>query len=167
MNNKNAWSNGPPKNVAWTTDVSGQTRKEATTQPAHNTTPARPQDIQVRGESYLDVAVDSTLLVLPMKMNHGLTSSALDVLFGVHRTSASRIFYATMDVLYVITQRSSDTYVVANSGLNNLLEPGDMAMVDKCFPHGKCDFESKDVTLVMPPFAKANQEFTKAEGKEA
>ncbi|KAH7941749.1 hypothetical protein HPB49_016930 [Dermacentor silvarum] len=48
MNNKNAWSNGPPKNVAWTTDVSGQTRKEATTQPAHNTTPARPQDIQVR-----------------------------------------------------------------------------------------------------------------------
>ncbi|KAH7965369.1 hypothetical protein HPB49_006577 [Dermacentor silvarum] len=48
MNNKNAWSNGPPKNVARTTDVSGQTRKEATTQPAHNTIPARPQDIQVR-----------------------------------------------------------------------------------------------------------------------
>ncbi|KAH7950238.1 hypothetical protein HPB49_021422 [Dermacentor silvarum] len=51
MNNKNAWSNGPPKNVAWTTDVSGQTRKEATSQLAHNTTPARPQDIQVQNQN--------------------------------------------------------------------------------------------------------------------
>ncbi|KAH7958585.1 hypothetical protein HPB49_003071 [Dermacentor silvarum] len=53
MNNKNAWSNGPPKNVASTTDVSGPTRKESTTQPAHNTMPARPQDIQVREQAEL------------------------------------------------------------------------------------------------------------------
>ncbi|XP_037523930.1 uncharacterized protein LOC119401307 [Rhipicephalus sanguineus] len=201
---------------------------------------------QVRGERYLDLAVGSKLLLCLMKMKHGLTFSALGVLFGIHRTSASRIFYAILDVLYVSTQgwikwfsrdvvqatmppsfrlnytncrvivdcsevriekpgkvadrvncwsnyksdftlkflvgitpsgyityisdvfggRSSDTYILANSGLINLLEPGDMVMADKGFPHVKCDLESKDVTLVMPPFAKANQQFTKAEMQE-
>ncbi|CAN7988290.1 unnamed protein product [Ixodes hexagonus] len=201
---------------------------------------------RARGERYLDLAMDSKLLLFLMKMKHGLTFSALGVLFGIHRTSASRIFYATLDVLYVSTQgwiqwfsrevvqasmpssfrlnypncrvivdcsevriekpgkvadrvncwsnyksdftlkflvgitpsgyitfisdvfggRSSDTYIIANSGLINLLEPGDMVMADKGFPHVKCDLESKDVTLVMPPFAKANQQFTEAEMKE-
>ncbi|KAL3198799.1 hypothetical protein MRX96_044269 [Rhipicephalus microplus] len=36
-NNKNAWSNGPPKSVGWSTDDPGQTSKGATTQPASNT----------------------------------------------------------------------------------------------------------------------------------
>ncbi|KAH6927623.1 hypothetical protein HPB50_006273 [Hyalomma asiaticum] len=201
---------------------------------------------QVRGERYLDLAAGSKLLLCLMKMKHGLTFSALGVLFGIHRTSASRIFYAILDVLYVSTQewikwfsrdvvqatmppsfrlnypncrvivdcsevriekpgkvadrvncwsnyksdftlkflvgitpsgyityisdvfggRSSDTYILANSGLINLLEPGDMVMADKGFPHVKCDLENKDVTLVMPPFAKANQQFTKAEMQE-
>ncbi|CAN7948994.1 unnamed protein product [Ixodes pacificus] len=62
--------------------------------------------------------------------------------------------------------RSSDTYIIANSGLINLLEPGDMVMADKGFPHVKCDLESKDVKLVMPPFAKDNQQFTEAETKK-
>lgn len=39
-------------------------------------------------------------------------------------------------------------------------------MADKGFLHVKCDLESKDVTLVIAPFAKANQQFTKAEMKE-
>lgn len=202
--------------------------------------------LQVRGERYLDLAVDSKLLLFLMKMKHGLTFSALGVLFSIHRSSASRIFYATLDVLYVSTRgwiqwfsrdvvqasmppsfrfnyptcrvivdcsevriekpgkvadrvncwsnyksdftlkflvgitpsgyitfisdvfggRSSDTYIIANSGLISLLETGDMVMADKGFPHIKCDLESKDVTLVMPPFAKANQQFTEAELKE-
>ncbi|CAN7981915.1 unnamed protein product [Ixodes pacificus] len=201
---------------------------------------------RVRGERYLDLAVDSKLLLFLMKMKHGLTFSALGVLFSIHRSIASRIFYATLDVLYVSTRgwircfsrdvvqasmpssfrlnyptcrvivdcsevriekpgkvadrvnrwsnyksdftlkflvgitpsgyitfisdvfggRSSDTYIIANSGLINLLEPGDMVMADKGFPHVKCDLESKDVTLVMPPVAKANQQFTEPEMKE-
>ncbi|XP_040065031.1 uncharacterized protein LOC120838940 [Ixodes scapularis] len=171
---------------------------------------------------------------------------ALGVLFGIHRTSASRIFYTILYVLYVSTQgwiqwfsrdvvhasmpastwskypncrvivdcsevriekpskvsdrvnrwsnyksdftlkflvgiapsgyitfisdvyggRASDTYIIANSRLVSLLEPGDMVMTDKGFPHVKCDLESKDVTLVMPLFARANEQFTEAEMKE-
>ncbi|KAL1478940.1 hypothetical protein MTO96_052250 [Rhipicephalus appendiculatus] len=201
---------------------------------------------QVRDERYLDLSVGSKLLLCLMKLKHGLTFSALGVLFGIHRTSASRIFYAILDVLHVSTEgwikwfsrevvqatmppsfrmnypncriivdcsevriekpgkvadrvncwsnyksdftlkflvgitpsgyityisdvfggRSSDTYILANSGLISLLEPGDMVMADKGFPHVKCDLQSKDVTLVMPPFAKANQQFTKAEMDE-
>ncbi|KAL3252195.1 hypothetical protein MRX96_054898 [Rhipicephalus microplus] len=36
-NNKNAWSNGPPTSVSWSTDDPGQTTKTETTQPASNT----------------------------------------------------------------------------------------------------------------------------------
>ncbi|KAL3217801.1 hypothetical protein MRX96_050927 [Rhipicephalus microplus] len=36
-NNKNAWSNGPPKSVGWSTDNPGQTSKAETTQLASNT----------------------------------------------------------------------------------------------------------------------------------
>uniref|UniRef100_A0A147BBC9 Putative is4eu-1 dr n=1 Tax=Ixodes ricinus TaxID=34613 RepID=A0A147BBC9_IXORI len=201
---------------------------------------------KVRGERYLDLGMESKLLLFLVKMKHGLTFSALGVLFGIHRTSASRIFYTILDVLYVSTQgwiqwfsrdvvhasmpasfqskypncrvivdcsevriekpskvsdrvhcwsnyksdftlkfligitpsgyitfisdvyggRASDTYIIANSRLVNLLEPGDMVMADKGFPHVKCDLESKDVTLVMPPFARANEQFTEAEMKE-
>ncbi|XP_040077607.1 uncharacterized protein LOC120849456 [Ixodes scapularis] len=200
---------------------------------------------KVRGERYLKLGMKSKLLLFLVKMKHGLTFSALGVLFGIHRTSASRIFYTILDVLYVSTQewtqwfsrdvhasmpasfqskypncrvivdcsevriekpskvtdrvncwsnyksdftlkylvgitssgyitflsdvygrRASDTYIIANSRLVNLLEPGDMVMADKGFPHVKGDLESKDVTLVMPPFAKANEQFTEAEMKE-
>ncbi|KAM7312276.1 uncharacterized protein ISCGN_009181, partial [Ixodes scapularis] len=201
---------------------------------------------KVRGERYLDLGMESKLLLFLVKMKHGLTFSALGVLFGIHRTSASRIFYTILDVLYVSTQgwiqwfsrdvvhasmpasfrskypncslivdcsevriekpskvsdrvncwsnyksdftlkflvgitpsgyitfisdvyggRASDTYIIANSRLVNLLEPGDMVMADKGFPRVKCDLESKDVTLVMPPFARANEQFTEAEMKE-
>ncbi|KAL1465907.1 hypothetical protein MTO96_026990 [Rhipicephalus appendiculatus] len=36
-NYKNAWSNGPPKSVGWSTDDPGQSSKAVTTQPASNT----------------------------------------------------------------------------------------------------------------------------------
>nr|XP_037285997.1 uncharacterized protein LOC119179017 [Rhipicephalus microplus] len=199
--------------------------------------------MQVWREKYLDLAVGWKLLLCLMNMKHGLTLSALGVLFGIHRTSSSRIFSATLNVLYVATQkcikwfsrdlvqatmppsfcvcypncrvivdcsegrieipvkvanrvnswsnynsdftlkflvgmspsgyityisdvywgRSSDTCYLVNSGLISLLEPADMVTADKGFPRVKCDLESKDLTLVMPPFAKANQQFTKAE----
>ncbi|XP_042146896.1 uncharacterized protein LOC115332568 [Ixodes scapularis] len=218
---------------------------EASTQVAY-LAHKRPTTADVRGERYLDLGMESKLLLFLVKMKHGLTFSALGVLFGIHRTSASRIFYTILDVLYVSTQgwiqwfsrdvvhasmpasfrskypncrvivdcsevriekpskvsdrvncwsnyksdftlkflvgitpsgyitfisdvyggRASDTYIIANSRLVNLLEPGDMVMADKGFPHVKCDLESKDVTLVMPPFARANEQFTEAEMKE-
>ncbi|CAN7948992.1 unnamed protein product [Ixodes pacificus] len=59
---------------------------------------------RVRGERYLELAVDSKLLLFLMKMKHGLTFSALGVLFYIHRSSASRIFFATLDFLYVSTR---------------------------------------------------------------
>lgn len=187
--------------------------------------------------------MESKVLLFLMKMKHGMTFSALGVLFGIHRTSASRIYYAILDSVYVGTQgwlqwfsretvfgampasfrakypncrvivdctevriekpgkvsdcincwsnyksdftlkflvgitpsgyitfvsnvyggKASDTYILANSGLVNLLEPGDMVMADKGFPHVKSSLDTKEVTLVMPPFARANEQFTKAE----
>uniref|UniRef100_A0A090XF76 Putative dde superfamily endonuclease n=2 Tax=Ixodes ricinus TaxID=34613 RepID=A0A090XF76_IXORI len=175
-----------------------------------------------------------------MKMKHGLTFAALSVLFSVHRTTASRTFYAILDTLYTKTQgwlvwfprdvvqetmppsfrekyptcrviidctevpiekppelseqincwssyksdfslkfligitpsgfisfvsnvfggRSSDTYITANSGLLDLLEPNDLVMADKGFPHIRCDLDARKVALEIPPFASMNEQFT-------
>lgn len=181
-----------------------------------------------------------------MKLKHGLTFSALDVLFCVHRTTASRIFHHDLHALFCETQnwimwfsqdvvlssiphifrmqypscrvivdctevrierpqkvldrvntwssykhdftlkflvgitpsgyisfvskvyggRSSDTYILANCGLVSMLEPGDVLMADKGFPHVKPDLQERGVTLVMPPFCRANNQFSEGEVQE-
>lgn len=45
------------------------------------------------------VSKENRLLIFLLKMKLGLTFSAIGVLFSVHRTSVSRIFYATLEVL--------------------------------------------------------------------
>lgn len=42
---------------------------------------------------------ENRLLVFLLKMKLGITFSAIGVLFGIHRTSVSRIFYATLGLL--------------------------------------------------------------------
>ncbi|CAN7982908.1 unnamed protein product [Ixodes hexagonus] len=198
---------------------------------------------QFRTPRATGITLGSRLLLFLMKMKHGLTFAALGVLFSVHRTTASRIFYAILDTLYAKTQgwlvwfprdvvqetmpppfrdkyptcrviidctevpikkppevseqincwssyksdftlkflvgitpsgfisfvsnvfggRSSDTYITANSGLLDLLEPNDLVMADKGFPHIRCDLNARQVTLEIPPFPSMNEKFTALE----
>lgn len=46
--------------------------------------------------------------------------------------------------------RSSDTFITANCGLLDLLEPNDVVMADKGFPHIRCDLDARHVTLEIP-----------------
>ncbi|KAL1479607.1 hypothetical protein MTO96_051720 [Rhipicephalus appendiculatus] len=59
---------------------------------------------QMRTPRATDITVGSRLLLFLMKMKHGLTFAALGALFSVHRTTASRVFYAVLDVLHAKTQ---------------------------------------------------------------
>ncbi|KAF4530605.1 hypothetical protein B566_EDAN018697 [Ephemera danica] len=51
------------------------------------------------------INLQDRLLIFLMKMKHGLTYSALAVLFGIHRTSASYIFKETLHQLCYRTER--------------------------------------------------------------
>jgi len=63
--------------------------------------------------------------------------------------------------------RSSDSYITIDSGLLDSLEPGDLCMADKGFPHISNDLNDKNVILVMPPFANPDKnQFTVAEMEE-
>lgn len=62
--------------------------------------------------------------------------------------------------------RASDTYIAGNCGILDLLEPGDMVMADKGFPHIRSSLADKSVTLEMPPFGKMNEQFTAAQVAE-
>lgn len=59
--------------------------------------------------------------------------------------------------------RSSDTYITANSGLLDYLEPNDLVMADKRFPNICCELHERQVTLEMPPFARMNEQFAAEE----
>ncbi|XP_050059744.1 uncharacterized protein LOC114122615 [Aphis gossypii] len=48
--------------------------------------------------------------------------------------------------------RASDSFITNDSGLLNLLEPGDQVMADKGFPGIKTSMDEKNSILVMPPF---------------
>lgn len=41
------------------------------------------------------------LLIFLIKIKHGLTFSAIDVLFNLHRTSVSRIFFQCLEILSI------------------------------------------------------------------
>ncbi|XP_064455059.1 uncharacterized protein LOC135366316 [Ornithodoros turicata] len=191
----------------------------------------------------MHLSMGDKLLLFLMKLKHGLTFSALGVLFSVHRTTASRTFYYVLDSLTSKTWgwvrwvsrdvvqetmpgtfratypncrviidctevpieqpttvsdqvntwsnykhdftmkflvgispsglvsfvysayggRASDTHIAGNCGILNLLEPGDMVMADKGFPHIHSSLLEKRVTLEMPPFGRMGQQFTAAQ----
>jgi hypothetical protein len=52
--------------------------------------------------------------------------------------------------------RASDTYITTNSGILNLLEPGDEVLADKGFPTLKCD----NVVTVIPPRGRRGQQYS-------
>lgn len=51
------------------------------------------------------ISLKNHLLIFLMKMKTGLTFSALSVLFGVHRTTVSRLFYSMLDNLTSATAK--------------------------------------------------------------
>ncbi len=52
--------------------------------------------------------------------------------------------------------RSSDCYITNDSGFTSNLEPGDTVMADKGFPQIRADCSSRNILLVMPPFANSS-----------
>jgi len=58
--------------------------------------------------------------------------------------------------------RASDSFITNDSGLLNLLEPGDQVTADKEFPGIKTSVNEKNSILVIPPFMH-NRVFTKDE----
>lgn len=60
--------------------------------------------IQAKTPRATGITLENRLLLFLIKMKHGLTFAALGALFSVHCTTASRTFYAILDVLYAKTK---------------------------------------------------------------
>lgn len=59
---------------------------------------------QAKTAGAMEITLGSQLVLFLMKMKHGLTFAALGALFSVHRTIASRTFYAILDTLHSKTR---------------------------------------------------------------
>lgn len=64
--------------------------------------------------------------------------------------------------------RDTDAQITIGSKLLDLLEPGDTVLADKGFPQIKSmlDERGDNVSLVMPPFLRENEQFTEGEVEE-
>lgn len=60
---------------------------------------------QAKTAGAMEITLGSQLVLFLMKMKHGLTFAALGALFSVHRTIASRTFYAILDTLHSKTRK--------------------------------------------------------------
>ena len=63
--------------------------------------------------------------------------------------------------------RVTDTQLTNESGLYDLLEPGDLVLADKGFPNISSGLNQKGYLLVMPPFKSGNTQFTEAQNEES
>lgn len=193
------------------------------------------------------ISKENRLLIFLFKMKLGIPFGAIGILFGVHRTSISRIFYETLDNLAQACKnfvfwpsratvdnrmpeefkefykncrciidcteikidapsnvsqanyywshykksptlkflvacspdglitfvsetfggRTTDVQITNQSGLLDLLQPGDLILADKGFPEiqTKLDEEGNGIVIVMPPFLH-NKTFTANEVRE-
>ena len=59
--------------------------------------------------------------------------------------------------------RVTDTHLTTDCGILELLEPNDLVMADKGFPHIEEDIVNRRGFLVMPPFKKGSHQFTAVE----
>jgi len=62
--------------------------------------------------------------------------------------------------------RATDGQIVTESGLVNLLEPGDVVLADKGFPRIVSTFENQGAFVVMPPFKRGENQFSSNENVE-
>ena len=62
--------------------------------------------------------------------------------------------------------RITDAQITTQSGILDLLEPGDEVMADKGFPLIERDLINKDCLLVMPPKRTQKRQFTEKENQE-
>ncbi|CAN7977164.1 unnamed protein product [Ixodes persulcatus] len=62
--------------------------------------------------------------------------------------------------------RCSDLHITVDSEFLNLVEPGDVILVDKGFPGIKAGVEGSSALLVMPPFFSGNGQFSCQEVEE-
>lgn len=185
------------------------------------------------------ISTKNRLFIFLLKMKSGMSFSAIGVLFRIHRTTTSRIFYTTLHLLRVACSqfilwpcrevikntlpevfktsykdcriiidcteikveqpntvenrvylyshykkcftakilvgctpsglisfisncyggRTSDSQITIDSGILDLLEPGDVVLADKGFPgiQTVLDENGKGVVIVMPPFLRDPQ----------
>lgn len=62
--------------------------------------------------------------------------------------------------------RVTDTFLTVQSGLLNLIEPGDEVLADKGFPQIEPDLNNVGAFLVMPPFKRGTRQFSDFENTE-
>ncbi len=62
--------------------------------------------------------------------------------------------------------RVTDTFLTVNSGILQLLEPGDVVLADKGFPQIEADVNNSGAFLVMPPFKRGDRQFSDSENSE-
>ena len=62
--------------------------------------------------------------------------------------------------------RVTDTFLTVNSGILQLLEPGDVVLADKGFPQIEADLNNSGAFLVMPPFKRGERQFSDSENTE-
>ena len=63
--------------------------------------------------------------------------------------------------------RVTDTQLTNESGLYDLLDPGDLVLADKGFPNISAGLNQRGCLLVMPPFKSGNRQFSEAQNKES
>ena len=62
--------------------------------------------------------------------------------------------------------RVTDCHLTVDSGILNLLEPGDTILADKGFPYIAEDATRKGAFLVMPPFKRGDRQFSEQENED-
>jgi len=61
--------------------------------------------------------------------------------------------------------RTTDTEITIKSGFIDLIEPGDVVLADKGFPHIETNLANNGGVLVMPPFKSGSKQFSEQENK--
>lgn len=85
------------------------------------------------------------LLIFLIKMKHGLTFAAIGVLFNIHRTTVSRIFFKCLEVLSLKTKnfifwpsKSTIKETLPNAFLKN-------------YPNARCIIDCTEIKVQQPP----------------
>lgn len=88
------------------------------------------------------------LLIFLIKIKHGLTFSAIGVLFNLHRTSVSRIFFQCLEILSIKTKNL--IFWPSKSSVKETMPQG----FKKLFPNTRCIIDCTEIKYEQPPIVK-------------
>lgn len=85
------------------------------------------------------------LLIFLIKIKHNLTFSAIGVLFKIHRTSVSRIFFQCLEILSIKTKNL--IFWPSKSSIKETLPVG----FKKLYPNTRCIIDCTEIKVEQPP----------------